>query len=473
MELNDYLHKDATSLAASIEAAETSAEELVSLARQRYDEVNHSINAIVAPLWEYADDQISHGLPNGPLRGVPMSVKNLGQFMKGQITSAGSRLFAENVADHDSTLVKRYKASGLVIFGKSNTPEFGLATTTEPVLHGPTRNPFNFEYSAGGSSGGAAAAVAAGISPIAHASDGGGSIRIPAACCGLFGLKPTRGRNPLGPTTLEGWGGLSTTHAITRSVRDSALVLDCSHGEEAGSPYRSKDPLKSFQDLMKRDPGNLRIAYFTEPFNGASLDPEVLNIVNETAEILASKGHTVEELTNTFDPEVCKDSHGTLAISHIGAMLQKLEAQTGKPITEKDVERVTWNNFQSSKVISGADYASALNQIHQHGRMIDEIFNDYDLILTPTMACKTPFIGELNTMSEDTDSYLTLLYQMIGFTALINDTGHPAASLPLGASSDGMPVGSQLIAPFGREDLLYQLGFILEQENRFTEKPIL
>ena len=154
-------------------------------------------------------------------------------------------------------------------------------------------------------------------------------------------------------------------------------------------------------------------------------------------------------------------------------MLQKLEAQTGKPITERDVERVTWNNFQSSKVISGADYASALNQIHQHGRMVDEIFNDYDLILTPTMACMTPLIGELNTMSDDTDSYLTLLYQMIGFTALINDTGHPAASLPLGACTDGMPVGSQLVAPFGREDLLYQLGFILEQENRFTEKPIL
>lgn len=224
---------------------------------------------------------------------------------------------------------------------------------------------------------------------------------------------------------------------------------------------------------MKRDPGNLRIAYFTEPFNGASLDPEVLGIVNETAEILASTGHTVEELTNTFDPDVCKDSHGTLAISHIGAMLQKLEAQTGKPITERDVERVTWNNFQSSKFISGADYASALNQIHQHGRMVDEIFNDYDLILTPTMACMTPLIGALNTMSDDTDSYLTLLYQMIGFTALINDTGHPAASLPLGACTDGMPVGSQLVAPFGREDLLYQLGFILEQENRFTEKPIL
>ncbi|MAI56914.1 MAG: hypothetical protein CMP93_06670 [Gammaproteobacteria bacterium] len=468
MKLEEYVRHDATSLARLIDCGETSADQLLSLAQKRCDQINRSLNAIVTPLWREASDQISTGLTDGPLKGVPMSLKDLGQFLKGTVTSAGSNLFADQIADHDSTLVQRYKRAGLVMFGKSNTPEFGLATTTEPVLHGPTKNPLNIKYSAGGSSGGAAAAVASGISPVAHASDGGGSIRIPASCCGLFGLKPTRGRNPLGPSSLEGWGGLSTTHVITRSVRDSALILDCTHGAEPGSPYRCPAPSDNFVRVMARKPIRQKIAYCTKAFNGAEVDPEVLSILGNTADNLSSRGHAVEEIKNPFNPQLCRDSHGTLAISHIGAMLNRIEIQTGKQISQNDVETVTWNNYQSSKQVTGPDYANALHQVHQNGRILDQLFESYDLILSPTMACQTPLLGQLNTMSKDTETYLELLYQMIGFTALTNDTGHPAASLPLGLNAEQMPVGSQLIAPFGKEELLFQMGYMLEQEGLFT-----
>ena len=271
MLVSEYTEYDALGLAELVANGDISAEELVDCAEQQYHSKNPALNAVVTPMWDQAREVLRDGLPAGGFRGVPMPLKDLGQYYQGVVTSNGSRLFADNIADHDSTLVQRYKAAGLVLSGKTNTPEFGLATTTEPVLHGPTRNPWSIDHSTGGSSGGAAAAVAAGIFPIAHASDGGGSIRIPASCCGLFGLKPTRGRVPLGPSAVEGWGGLSTTHVISRSVRDSAALLDISAGPEPGSPYHAPYSSVSFSSALQLPPQPLRIGLCLESFNGAEV----------------------------------------------------------------------------------------------------------------------------------------------------------------------------------------------------------
>ncbi len=255
MQVEEYLSLDGLGLAELVQKGEVTPTELLDLAAAQIQSTNPEINAVVTPMEAQAREAIASGLPKGSFHGVPFLLKDLGQLYQGVVTSNGSALFTDNVADHDTTLVQRYKAAGLVICGKTNTPEFGLATTTEPVLHGPTRNPWNTAYSTGGSSGGAAAAVAAGYVPMANASDGGGSIRVPASCCGLFGMKPTRARVPLGPDALEGWGGLSTIHAITRTVRDSAALLDCSAGRELGSPYAAPLPPRSYLEEVSKDPG--------------------------------------------------------------------------------------------------------------------------------------------------------------------------------------------------------------------------
>jgi len=265
--------------------------------------------------------------------------------------------FATLWATHDSTLVQRYKAAGLVICGKSNTPEFGLATTTEPVLFGPTHNPWKHGYSSGGSSGGASALVAAGILPMAHASDGGGSIRIPASCCGLVGLKPTRGRIPLGPTQLEGWGGLSTTHAITKSVRDSAALLDISAGPELGSPYQVTEQTGSFLDCVSKPLAQQKIGLCLTTFNGADIDQEVAEITKANARQLENLGHFVELINVDLNTDNVRDAHGMIALSHLGAMLNAKQTELGRVITQEDIELGSWQNYQYAKEISAPEYA--------------------------------------------------------------------------------------------------------------------
>jgi amidase/6-aminohexanoate-cyclic-dimer hydrolase len=469
MDKTDYTQYDALGLAELVANGDVSATELLSCAEQMTQDHNPGLNALVTPMWEQAAESIGNGLAQSPLSGVPMPLKDLGLYYRGVVTSNGSRLFADNVADHDSTLVQRYKAAGLVLSGKTNTPEFGLATTTEPQLHGPTRNPWSHNHSTGGSSGGAAAAVAAGMFPVAHASDGGGSIRIPAGCCGLFGLKPTRGRVPLGPAAVEGWGGLSTTHVISRSVRDSAMLLDISAGAEPGSPYHAPYAAESFSSALEQPPGQLRIALCLESFNGAPVTKEVADLTKQNALILEALGHNVEQISHPFDPNITRDAHGTLAVSHIGAMLNAKERELGRPLSEADVERVSWNNFLGSQQLSAAAYATAVSDIHRNGQLCAQLFNDFDLLLSPTMACLTPEIGSLDMMSEDSEQYLALLYQMIGFTALFNDTGNPAVSVPLSMAKNGLPVGCQLVGDFGAERLLLSVSQQLSSAGYFTK----
>jgi len=468
MNKDEYCKLDGLGLAQLIRQGEVSAQEALATTQSLLKEKNPSLNAMVLSMDSQAKKSINAGVPEGPFTGVPFALKDLGMQYKGVVTSNGSRLFRDTVATHDSTLVQRYKAAGLVICGKSNTPEFGLATTTEPVLFGPTHNPWKHGYSSGGSSGGASALVAAGILPMAHASDGGGSIRIPASCCGLVGLKPTRGRIPLGPKQLEGWGGLSTTHAITKTVRDSAALLDISAGPELGSPYHVPAQTEAFLDCVSKPLAPQKIGLCLTTFNGADIDQEVAEITKANARQLENLGHFVELFKVDLNTDNVREAHGLVAISHMGAMLNAKHAEIGRPITQEDIELGSWQNYQYAKEISGTDYAAAVTMIHQHGRVIDTLLARFDYLLTPTMACLPLAHGRIDMMAEDPSTYSSLLFQTLGFTALFNDTGHPAISVPMGMSKNGLPVGSQLVAKTGEEGKLLQLAGQIEAAGLFT-----
>jgi len=293
--MKDYDQYDALGLAQLVRDKQVSPEELLEAAITRVEHANLAINAVVNRLYDHARNALRQGVPDGPFKGVPYLLKDLNALYKGTVTSNASRFFASNLADHDTEVVARLKRGGLCIFGKTNTPEFGLTVTSEPALFGPTRNPWDLDSMAGGSSGGAAAAVAAGMVPAAHATDGGGSIRIPASCCGLFGLKPTRGRNPAGPDRGEGWAGMSTEHAITRSVRDSAALLDITEGPDAGAPYFAPQSARPYLMEVGSTPGALRVALVVDTPDGQTVHPECERATRDAAKLMIELGHRVEE----------------------------------------------------------------------------------------------------------------------------------------------------------------------------------
>jgi amidase len=461
--LQEYMSYDGIGLAELVANKQVSAKELLELCIAAIAGKNPNINAVVNPLFDAARSTADKPL-SGQYAGVPFLLKDLGQYMAGIPTTSGSRLFANVVKDHDSTLVQRYRKAGLVICGKTNTPELGLATTTEPQLHGPTKNPVNTQYSPGGSSGGAAAAVASGMVPMAHASDGGGSIRVPASCCGLIGLKPTRGRVPLGPDALEGWGGLSTTHAVTRSVRDSATLLDISSGEEPGAPYYGPPKPRSFRALAERDPKPLTLGLCLQAFSGSAVDPQVKAAAEAAAKSCEQLGHQVQPGQPDITPQIFKDAHGIVAIAQVTATINERLAQIGRNLQPADIERVTERNYTAGNTMTAAQYAWAQNKLREQGLAMARYFEaGIDVLITPTMAVLPPELGALDMMSDDDTTYLALLYGMIGFTALMNDTGLPAISLPLGTSKSGLPIGVQFIAPMGGEGLLLSLAGQLER----------
>src|SRR5580704_10303009 len=301
MRYDEFTRYDGLGLAELVQRRQVSAAEVLEAAVAAVETRNHEINAVVGRLYDQARAAIAAGLPAGPFTGVPYLLKDLGAHYQGAVTSYGGTLFKDNVVDHDSEITVRLKRAGLVIFGKTNTPELGLASSTEPRLFGPTRNPWHLGHSAGGSSGGSAAAVASGMAPMAHATDGGGSIRIPASACGLFGLKPTRARNPLGPDQGEGWGGASVGHAVTRTVRDSAALLDATCGPDLGDPYWAPPSARPFLDEVGGEPGRLRIAITTRPWNGQAVDPQCAAAAQAAAKLCESLGHHVEEASPVVD----------------------------------------------------------------------------------------------------------------------------------------------------------------------------
>lgn len=470
MNIDDYMDYDGIGLGELIAQGQVSRKEVSTVARKVIDEKNPAINAVITVL--PVDEPGEGGAAEGsPYDGVPFLLKDYGQYLANVPTTSGSRLFIDDVRTEDSTLVKRYKSAGLVIHGKTNTPELAGCATTEPALFGPTRNPIKLTHSAGGSSGGAAAAVASGMTPLAHASDGGGSIRIPASCCGLVGLKPTRGRVPCGPKPLEGWGGLSAIHAVTRTVRDTAALLDISSGPELGSPYYAPHVDGSFLEASYHDPLPLNLALRTDSFSGGPVDGEVVAVAQQALAACVDLGHHVVARELDIDSEVIVASHGAVALSHIVANIDNRLAALGRELRIDDVETSTWRNYQLGGSISGKQYASAINALHQQARQLAAFFAaGIDVLVTPTLAGLPLPLGQLDMMSDDVETFSRLFDSMIGFTAFLNDAGVPAISLPLGWSTSGLPVGVQFIAPFGGEAVLLSLAGQLERAGLFRQQ---
>ena len=458
----DYERYDGLGLAGLVRGGEVKAEEMLEAAIERVEALNPALNAVVTRLYDQARAALAAGLPAGPFTGVPYALKDLGALYTGAVTSYGSRLFAGAVADHDSEYTVRLKRAGLVILAKTNTPEMGLAPSTEPRLFGPTRNPWNRAHRAGGSSGGSAAAVAGGMLPMAHATDGGGSIRIPASCCGLFGLKPTRARNPMGPDAGEGWGGASVGHAVTRSVRDSAALLDVTAGPDVGDPYWAPPPAGPFLDEVGRPPGRLRIALATASWNGAPVDPECAAAATDAARLCESLGHHVEEARPDYNNEALGQATRIIIGANVRAALDVGAKARGRAVEAGDVERVTWEFAALGASHTAADYARSIGVVHRTGRAVARFFTRHDIILSPTM-CRPPFpLGVLDMSSADADAYLAAVLASIGFTSLFNSSGNPAMSVPLAWSRSGLPIGIQFAAPFGGEALLFRLAGQLE-----------
>ncbi len=463
MKMPDFEEYDGLGLADLVRRREVQPSELLDSVIERIEARNPQINAVVARMYDQARAAIESGLPAGPFTGVPYMLKDIHLLYTGVPTTSGSRFFADYIPDHDSTMTLRLKQAGLVICAKTNTPEFGQATSTEPVLFGPTRNPWNLNFSCGGSSGGSAAAVAARMAPMAHATDGGGSIRVPASCCGLFGLKPTRARTPYGPDLGEGWSGASIGHAITRTVRDSAALLDATAGPDVGDPYVAPAPVRPFLQETARDPGRLRIALCTTPFNGCEVDRECVNAAHDAAELCLSLGHSVEEARPEFNQAELADAQRIIVICNVRSLLDSRTRATGVSWSEENVEKVTYASARSADAVRGAQYAAAVQALHRAGRQVGRFFEKYNVLLTPTMACVPLPLGQPNMMSADADAFRIPLMRTIGFTALFNASGNPAMTVPLCWSETGMPIGVQFAGPYGGEGMLFCLAAQLEE----------
>ncbi len=463
---------DALGLAELIAKKQITPVEVLNAMRQRIEAVNPKINAFCYLFFEKAEKQIKDGLPEGPFRGVPFALKDLGQHLKGTITSSGSRVWKNYVPDFDSTLVERYKRAGLVIFGKTASPELGLTTTTESVLYGKTHNPWDLEKTSGGSSGGAAAAVAGRILPMAHASDGGGSIRIPASCCGLFGLKPTRARVPMGPTQFEGWNGCSAHHAVTISVRDSAALLDISAGEETGSPFFSPKPARPFLNEVGVDPGKLRIALMTDSPINTPVDQECKKAAVEAAKLCESLGHKVDEAKPQIDFAASREAFLNILTVSLARTLEDAAKVLGRAVTIDDVEPVTWSLYQSGQSVSSVKYSRAIANCHQVGLAMARFLQNYDVILNPTLGKPPVKLGLLSLSPIDIRAYTKDVTEFSPFTALYNVTGQPSMSVPLHWSEEGLPIGVMFSARFGDEATLFRLAAQLEKARPWAgRKP--
>jgi len=462
--LPEYDRHDATGLAALIRAGEVSASEVVQAAIERIEAGNDAVNAVIQPLYERALREAVAVRPDdaAAFAGVPLLVKDSGIQIAGERTSNGSRFWRDHVAPRDSTITRRYREAGLIFLGFTNSAENGLSCETSPEAYGPTRNPWHLSRSAGGSSGGSGAAVSAGFVPVAHATDGGGSIRIPSSSNGLFGLKPTRGRNPMGPDIGEGWNGLSVHHVIARSVRDSAAFLDVASGPEVGEPYAAPSSgVESFVQDLQRPRTGLRIALQTVTHFGETCDATVSAAVEDAGRLLASLGHHVAPARPIFDAHALKKAMFIIVGSNTANVLRMRAAVAGRAMNPSEVEPVTWQWAQAGLRLSGADLAWAITTIHQVGRALGSFFNQYDVLLTPTCAEPPLPLRTVDMQSDNLDVYYEALYAYNTFTSVYNCAGVPAANVPL-HWANGLPIGVQIASGLGGEATLLNLAAQLE-----------
>ncbi len=491
MAMPEYGRYDAVGLAELVRKGEVSAGELLDEALSRTAAVNPKINAVIHLMEGRARQAIDAGLPVGPLRGVPFLVKDLMTACAGEPMRCGSRLFKDYVPAEDEELTRRYRHAGLVIFGKTNTPELGVTNVTEPELFGPTRNPWNLERTSSGSSGGSAAAVAARIVPAANANDGGGSIRTPASNCGLVGLKPSRGRNPTGPQAPDVWWGYIGEHVVSRSVRDSAALLDATCGDYPQQLMKLPAAERPFLEETQRPPGRLRVAYTFDPGLGKTLHPENRKALEATGAALAGLGHDLVEVKLPLPPDSFVESYAALISADVAATLRMAPALVGREATSDDVELATWVLAKMGEAHSAADVTAALWTMQQFSRQWLKWSADYDVLLTPTVGVPPLPIGayKLSTMQRQGLKLLTALpggallsqrskvieafepvFEASPYTMIANVTGQPSISLPLHWTEDGLPMGMLFTAAIGNEAVLFRLAAQLEQAMPWRDR---
>ena len=488
---SDYDKYDGLGLGELVRKKEVKPSELVEEAISRIERLNPQLNAVIHKMYELARKAADGDLPDGPFKGVPFLMKDILMAYAGVPLTSGSRFFEDYIPDHDSELVKRFKAAGIIVVGKTNTPEFGLVPITEPELFGPTNNPWDLTRTPGGSSGGSAAAVAARMVPLAHGSDGGGSIRMPASCCGVYGLKPTRGRNPIGPDFGEAWRGLVCDHVLTRSVRDSAAMLDATAGPDIGALYYAVPPAHPFLSEVGAEPGKLRIAFTSKPFLGGIVDKDCVKGLEATARLCQDLGHEVVEAEPQIEGKAFARAFLTIVCVETRAAIEENEVLLNRRASFKDFEPSTWAVGLLGKQCRAPEFSKSLNLVQLTARQIGEFFTKYDVMLTPTLAMPPVVTGALQPKGSQLTAMKLLgrlnagglinrfsgidvlsehVFDFMPYTPLFNVTGQPAMSVPLYWNDAGLPIGMQFVGRYDDEATLFRLASQLEKARPWSER---
>ncbi|MDO8379811.1 amidase [Phenylobacterium sp.] len=464
MPFPEYSDFDGLGLAALVAKGEVSPLDLVDAAIERIERHNGSLNAVVHTAYDEARARAEGPLPDGPFKGVPFLIKDLAMPVAGWPRTSGSRFAADIVDAEDGGLTRRYRETGVIPLGKTNTPEYGITGTTESALLGPCRNPWNPHHISGGSSGGSASAVAAGMVPMAHASDGLGSIRIPAACCGLVGLKVTRDRNPNLPDGFDYAAGLVVDHVVTRTVRDSAAMLDATGRPEPGAPYPAPPKTRPYMEEVETHPGRLRIAWSSETASGRPIDPEIQAALERTAARLKALGHDVFPRGLGIDYRALYAARGPVSGANFAAGMARLIDEIGREPEPHELEPLTWASLKGGRKVTGADAFRALQELRMLNRKTLAAFEDIDVYLCPVMGTPVPEIGFIDPVNLEPKEVNRRQGAAFPFTPPMNFSGQPSISLPLEMSASGLPIGMMFSSRYADEATLFRLAAQLEKE---------
>lgn len=467
----DLSTQDALGIADLIRSKQISPHEALDWALRSVAINDRDVHSVWTIFEERARASINSGLPDGPFSGVPFLLKDLGLRLEGTVTSSGSKFFADAVATTTSELVKRYERAGLVIFGKTSTSEFGLGPSADTDLHPVTNNPWDHERIPGGSSSGSAAAVGAGVLPLVHASDGGGSIRIPAACCGVFGMKPSRGRITYAPVA-ESWSGMSTQHAVSQTVRDNAALLDATHGGLSGDPYYCPPPAGSYLKASRVDPQPLRIGMHLRSVDGVEPEPEIALAIENYARRLESLGHHVDYCEPDFNLSDVGALYGIITSATVTAMIEDRTKELGRPPHDDELLAVTRQVARNGINHRAVDLARARETVFLAARKIAAFTERFDVVLCPTIAHLPPKHGVYDMRNENFQEYMSTIFRFAPYTAPASLAGQPAMNVPCATSASGLPIGAHLSAPFGREDVLYALAGQLERAHPWARTAL-
>lgn len=470
--LIDYTRYDGLALADLVKKKEITPKELVDDALTGIEAMNGTLNGVATVLHDQVEQALATDIPKGPFEGVPFLVKEIVLHLAGAPCRLGSKLAETLVPETDTELMARFRRAGLITVGTTTTPEFGFNPTCESVFYGPSRNPWNTERSTGGSSGGSAAMVAARVVPLAHANDGGGSIRIPASCCGLVGLKPTRNRVPSGPDYGEILNGLAVELCVSRSVRDTAALLDAVAGADVGAPNVITPPARPYLEECKAKPGKLRIAWTANPISGVPVHPEVVEGLHKTVGLLESLGHEVSEAGPDIDWPPYFEALVALWTANNTWSIDAVAKAVGREPSPDNLERVTYELYRHGKEVSATELLDALDEFNRASRATGRFFENHDLLLTPTIAHPPLPLGQLdqNAPGIDAREWTRLVFEWVPFTPLFNSTGQPAISLPLHWSNDGLPIGMQFAGSLNDEAGLIRIAAQLEEAQPWADK---